>query len=77
MKAFPIPIGADSKSEKAINAFQKKLGHLVISKQEIDFIIQGVMKAQEPRDKERAEKEKEKRQEKAARATAKRSYQSR
>ncbi len=60
MKSFPIPAGADSISTKAIKQFEQKLRHMMISKKEIQFIIDGVMKLQVPRDQERARKAEEK-----------------
>lgn len=63
LKHFPIPENADTKSVKAIEHFKMKLEHTTITKPEIDFIIRGVMKAQEPRDRERAKKAAEKERE--------------
>jgi len=59
LKSFPIPVGADAKSTKLIKAAQDKLGNLYISEAEIKRVIDGIMRQQEPRDRERAEKKAE------------------
>lgn len=67
---WPIPAGADSTSTKHIEQMKRKLGHMVISPEEIQFIIDGIMKAQMPRDQERIQKKAEKDAEKARRKAA-------
>jgi len=55
LKPFPIPPGADTKSKNAILAMQAKLGNMFISDEEIKKIIDGIMRAQAPRDQKKAE----------------------
>jgi hypothetical protein len=67
MAHFPIPPGADATSKKAFEHFEKKFHGLTLPEAEIQFIINGIMKAQVPRDEERARKEQEKRKAQADR----------
>jgi hypothetical protein len=70
MQYWSIPAGADKVSEKHIEQMKAKLGHMVITDAEIKFIIDGIMKAQVPRDLERIKKMRDKEEERARKKAA-------